>query len=865
MPIPNREAIRREVQERLGQIADASSLLPMPYHCGGRRMSAAEWEEYHQRTALYYKAVPYIKEKVGRPCVKTAEAVWDLLLPNMAVMQEKFDHLITNGYRWLTEDEKNELKVIAKQALLIVLHTFVVAGETRRNVTYNMLFDALCRKFSDHHRCSKASSVRDMRKETVRMCQRDLHRNGIDPYKYWRLTLSWSHEKTGHNPLFYIEKTAYTGLGQSINVTVINSEICTEFKKIIEDDKQYIPPHTKEIAVCFIDEKLHKRRPKYELCAEKEYNQVRLGSNSQTMLDLQSKALLWFDAGAFNEDYRAAERERDELAALIEAGYGLKASLSDMKRKIRPKGKKKHGELWSKRDKKIFVLSIMYGLRHKQFDPEIESEVHNQLSDKDERKKWEKHMAELKKELGELNDSSIDVLHLSVEDAVRASISTRDWRRDVRHALTPFDRAHRHVNEFKRVHNQVKNMDGPHLIHSAFDRVINRRYQPVHLWPSYVTSKAGKLLEGETDQVPQNERKLESFRKRWFKARDPETGEPCHFVSCDVSSSQTQIIATLLGVEKLEELTMGHSVKPFKETMAEWAWKQFGNPVSESIMRERSYLYGKYSGGKDTRLHDLCKTLWMRVSYGGSPFSVVQEQRRDKETYGPGWTTEIARHFLDKLYVEFPEVKSFLEACRRIGDIVYEKDRYSGVTFTDPSDGATIRWNPVQRDNDKTSNHGRRLTVSLPGRYVKKKGQKRKFIENAPNAAGEYPVSKRQLKKMIAPCLVHVLDSYYSTLVMEKLAKRGITDIVGIHDCWMVPQRVSISGEICDGLDVLHQAMDEASVEWYAGLGSVYQDLIRYLGDDAQFGNLIMTAYHKWQERVSKGYKPVFKAKDTAV
>jgi len=51
----------------------------------------------------------------------------------------------------------------------------------------------------------------------------------------------------------------------------------------------------------------------------------------------------------------------------------------------------------------------------------------------------------------------------------------------------------------------------------------------------------------------------------------------------------------------------------------------------------------------------------------------------------------------------------------------------------------------------------------------------------------------------------------------------------------------------------------------YRGRVTIYQDLIRYLGDDAQFGDLIMTAYHRLQERVKQGYKPVFKANDTAV
>lgn len=866
MPKPNRVAIRREVQERLRQVAAHSSLLPMPYHCDGSRISAAEWEEYHQRAALYHKAMPHIRRMVGRPSIKTAEAVWNLLSPYMADMQEKFDHLITNGYGWLTEDEKNELEVIAKQALLIVLHTFIVAGEAHKNVTYNMLFDALCRKFSDHHRCSLASSVRDMRKETVWMCQRDLLRNGIDPHKYWRLTLNWSQASTGHNPLFSIEKKAYSGKGQVIRVIPIESAVRTEIENILSKDTQYVSPHIKGIRACFINTELPRRPIKYEMCAEAPYNLVPLGEKSDKLLRLQSEACLWFDTGAFNKDYREAKQERDEFARRMLDEFGLDVYISDTKRQVRDDEAKRFKEIWSKREKEAYFISVKIGLRQKQFDPQIEPTVHDELSDTQKKAKWVKRHADLKSELQECKDDSIDILHLSVEDVVRAAISTRQLRRDIRQLLTQFDRAQRHVNEYKRVYEQVREMDGPHLIHSAFDRVINRRYQPVHLWPSYVTSKSGTLPEDEMGPVPNNENKLESYRKRWFKARDPETGEPIHFVSRDISSSQTQIIATLLGIEKLEELTMGDSGKSFKETMADWAWQEFGNPVSDSVPPERSHLFGKYSGPNDPRLQELCKTLWMRVSYGGSAYSVVEEQRRDIKTYGPGWTTKVAQQFLDKLYVEFPEIKAFLAACRRIGEITYNKDCYSGVTFTDPSDGVIICWNPVERYNTKTSNNGRKLSISLPGKYVSEEWElDPEFQEAKPNTDGEYPVNLHQLKKMIAPCLVHVLDSFYSTLVMEKLAERGITDFVGIHDCWMIPQRVSVSGKICSGLEVLHEVMDETAAEWYAGLGPVYQDLIRYLGDDPKYKDLVWNAYNKWKERVAKGHPIKFKAKDTAV
>ena len=117
---------------------------------------------------------------------------------------------------------------------------------------------------------------------------------------------------------------------------------------------------------------------------------------------------------------------------------------------------------------------------------------------------------------------------------------------------------------------------------------------------------------------------------------------------------------------------------------------------------------------------------------------------------------------------------------------------------------------------------------------------------------------------MIAPCLVQVLDAYYSSVVMRKLHERGITSFVGIHDCWMVPETVQtvVGGEtkISKGLDVLKEVMFEADDEWYDGLGPVYDDLLSYLGDDGDYRKLISSARDKWERRKGKGSPPHFRA-----
>ena len=107
--------------------------------------------------------------------------------------------------------------------------------------------------------------------------------------------------------------------------------------------------------------------------------------------------------------------------------------------------------------------------------------------------------------------------------------------------------------------------------------------------------------------------------------------------------------------------------------------------------------------------------------------------------------------------------------------------------------------------------------------------------------------------------MVHMLDAYYSSLVMQGIHDRGITDFVGIHDCWLVPEKVSVGGLERKGIDILREAIEKADHEWYMGLEPVYKDLLRYLGDDPRFSGSIQSAYTKWKHRVKDGDHPRFK------
>src|SRR5207245_1229332 len=83
----------------------------------------------------------------------------------------------------LSAEECREAELTAKQALAVAVDAAVTAGERRRMLTTNMVFDALARHWSDHYlavlQAGKAAISYDMKVTTVRASWRDLLRNGV--------------------------------------------------------------------------------------------------------------------------------------------------------------------------------------------------------------------------------------------------------------------------------------------------------------------------------------------------------------------------------------------------------------------------------------------------------------------------------------------------------------------------------------------------------------------------------------------------------------------------------------------------------------------------------------------------------------
>lgn len=475
---------------------------------------------------------------------------------------------------------------------------------------------------------------------------------------------------------------------------------------------------------------------------------------------------------------------------------------------------------------------------------------------------------------------------LVVNDVRRASIAGRDWRLEVRAALATYDKVQDFLRLYRSTAEQVGRRTGRVLIRSRFSRETNRRYQPLDMWPTYVGDWS---LFGESSET--------WYRKRWFSTRAPETALPepdaaidagspfpavalprpelldtCPLVGLDVSSSQTQIVAVLFGIRELENLTMDTgdpSQVAFKQQLAAWA---FGKPAGLHEQFELKKPRGgsqipAYAGAHDNRLQELCKALWMKISYGSSVSVVVEEQNSEPDRFGPGWTRQNAQWFIDFLYQKFPDMQIFLQACQYIGETVAEKTPCEGVVFIDPCDRSEVRWNPPIREDYRLKSDGHTIILSLPKCLANPDGCATKTSMNFKNGdpTVRYPVDKVELSKMISPCLIHMLDAFYSTLVMGEIHKQRVSDFVGIHDCWLVPEKIRQGTDLCDGRQILRDILSVAARKWYSGLGPIYDRLIYYLGKHETYGPWIRKAACQWQRRDAEGYTPQFLVKPDVV
>ena len=670
MPTQKPYEIEKIVQENLRCVlAGSQKALPMPHQHqpAGKKQGAVsvlDRAEYSQRKLLHLKEKgSRYEQRFNRPTDETVNKIWDRIKSHLPKDIESSKTGISMPIRKdAGEEERNDLIKAAKQAFVITLDTFVLAGDNNKHVTYNEVFDSLCRAYSDHYHDDKflAKSARDMSGASSYQCRRDMLVNGVDVNKLWKFVRGWSKNDCDlhHNPLFTWVKETVWDRGKFKSRTTVelrppehsedpkkgtptHTEILEDFKELLIADSQYPRNQQKHVEIWFADhdtETKFRTPTKFEVCYDLPYNEVLLGDRSKRLLEIQWDTRLLFDVSAFKDDYSSASDRMSECRAKL--------------------------------------------IRQYDFDPNPHPS--------DDRTKGLSPKEHRYKRLKQILDANVLDQDEVNENEVRGFLELLD----------EYDQADRFAKTFGHVNEQVEGKDGFPPIRSAFYRTRNRRYQPEHLWPVYVSNRDEERISEDDppheseieDQETYRQRtpndvsppKLEvkgreSYRYRWFKAKDPE-GNPCDLKGLDISSSQVQIIAALMGIEELESKSMGRFGRPFKRFLAESVWNQHSSKKDDlslktidkavSDLREkekkrkekgqyeiaarihlgRSRLRGNYKCANDERLVELVKLLMLRTLYGGNLSRIVYAQEDDPVTYGPGWDYTNAEEFQKYLF-----------------------------------------------------------------------------------------------------------------------------------------------------------------------------------------------------------------------
>jgi hypothetical protein len=145
-----------------------------------------------------------------------------------------------------------------------------------------------------------------------------------------------------------------------------------------------------------------------------------------------------------------------------------------------------------------------------------------------------------------------------------------------------------------------KYLSGHRWIRSRFFRAQNRRFHALNFWPEHVPKVFRDRWFGVWVEVPRTEDVVQ-YALDELPELEIDEGGPAHgrFVDRDVSSSQTQILAVLLGLPELEDLATSTNPK-FKHWLAQELWRLHENTPGGDLPAQGSPLWE--SGGRQPPL-----------------------------------------------------------------------------------------------------------------------------------------------------------------------------------------------------------------------------------------------------------------------
>jgi hypothetical protein len=787
---------------------EAKPHLPMPL-TGARRIEG-ERLVYREAQRLHYAKHPDYSRGWHRPSDTTVARALKLIGSDLKVAH---------------------LSATDQQALFVALCAAIQAGEDGRILSHNLIFDALAAEWSDWYRAAiehgPARVSWEMCEATLKAAWRDLGRNEIDMAKMLHLAQDGCglyKTKRGRDGRYTVELTGATeGLRK-------------QFLGILKEDAAHGGTYQRRGSwprLRRVDERgetTTDTTTTKKVVAEFAYNIAVPGERSLAVIRHLEGARLYVTAERIESEYDwLMNQAEDVFLKAHELGIDVTQSATKVRIRVKDAGT---GET------RAGATSA-----------------------------WKRHLGDVLSRKPKLEQAELKQKAISLAKEYDRYIGQAHQLRGPMLQLLDLVRAGK------------LGRDEEVAIRTRYAKLSNRRFQARDFWFSEVSGKAatetaepidlqhyedddGNEIEVETDRVASRRGRLfrvpasrpaderEWIAKHWS---DPDyagmpTDDIQDLVGVDVSGSQIQIYAVLLGLQKLEAALRKNRAKAI---FAGRAWAKHKDP------RDPFELPDNYTGPQDERLQSAMKQAVMEAMYDAKPGLIAE--RLEDEGLGLGTAANLSRFLEDRELGLDVIATRWKPAMRKIAARAHHTDAFAGITFTDPFDGTAMRWNPIKwevpQDRRIAGTDDVRISAKVPTSADK-------------NNAGALRVSKEKLASMVGPSFIHTLDSMFCGYVVEELAELGVRDVVAVHDAWYVA---------ADAAGKLRPAIKAASVKWFERLDAVYDELERLLGICtpptrgknkgrccSHCGNWIKELRAAWQTRINAQKYPNFDVGDAS-
>jgi hypothetical protein len=761
----------------------------------------------HEIGALEHAGV-----RLPRPA--TAVAVWRLVRRPLKL--RRMADLASTAHG-LSPAVKSVLKLRALQSLVIAADYAVQAGRDARTFTANGYVEALAERWSAIYRQTRdtwgTGRLADFKPETVRAIREELIGSGVPLARLWQAM------RNGVPGLFDLGapiknkgRRVYLEDDDEVPFPRIG-----ELDAVLDADSRYRRDRVRGPRLLLADDKMPPRKIARHVAGEEPYDVMHIGQGTERVLQWLESERVWLHVPAVLRDIERAETEKktspwpaikrawNDVLPSRYAQAGL-----DVPRKA-PKRAPAEVRYWN---------AVERGLVLKARKAFVAQE-------------WRAYLS-----IG--HHQSDRARYNSVKGRLASMTAIRDQLRE------------RGVLDKEYVE-----------IKSAFYKHRTRRFQAVNVWPSEASSgdeiamplspeHQAAILEARVPWPPEMLAALRlppgttrrvrydsgdavptefavPQRVRWFHAPpwfnpgfdkeaewDPDATE--WFCGHDVSGSQAQILAVLMGLDDVEKQLRA---MPFKKLVA----------TSARALHKDGKLRLPDEMLDNARLLEETAKIAMPLLYGATEHNLVLKMQRNPAKYGPGLDAPT----LSVLFQETPvivKLRLFLAVCEAVGAAAPA----AGVTVVDPLDGGTFTWNPPKRRKVQISSGAFKLYCYPPT------GQ----------------ISRKKLTRRIAPGLIQMLDALFASCVMLALRhiaaveQARVPALVAVHDAFLVPQSAS---------HYLPAAIEGAGQLWLPNLGPVYEVLERHLPSDHKYGQVVCEWRAKWEQRVRDCDWPNFRTK----